>query len=37
MRGTEMYTDFVLQSKVFFTFQLTANIRLLKEGGKVKS
>ncbi len=31
MRGTEMYTDFVLQSKAFFAFQLTAHIGFLKE------
>jgi hypothetical protein len=31
MRGTELYRDFVLQSKIFLTFQLIPHIRLLKE------
>ena len=49
MQGTELYRDFVLQSKIF-TFQLISHIRLLKgtpnavksfwepkEGGNAKS
>ena len=31
MRSTELYMNFVLQSKVFFTFQLTVHISFCKE------